>query len=114
MVNNPGLLVAGYRGLKELKHYRPDIFKALEQRVLNYHKSLKMKLDDIRDLNKKQLIKDIIARKSVLISSSFVTDMLKFFNPDANIMESEQKFTLLVKYSLVSKQLSKHRRIYYL
>ena len=114
IVNNPDLLVAGYKGLKEIEPYKLDLFDALEERVKNYHKTLKMSLYDIKELHKRELIKDIIARKSVLISSTFVTNMLKLFNPDANIMESEHKFFSLLKYGLVSKKFSKHKEIYVL
>ena len=112
IANNPDLLVAGYIGLKDLEPYRPDIFQALKDRVIDYHKRLKISLLDVKELVKKELIKDVISRKSVIITSSFTTEMLKLYYQDMNLMESEQKYSLLFRYSLVSKHFSKHKDIY--
>ena len=100
IVNNPNLLVAGDIGLKQLEPYRPDIFHALEMRVSSYQKRLNMKFDDKMAVIKDELIRDIISRKSVAIINTFATILLKLFYPEANLMESEQKYTQLFRYSL--------------
>ena len=112
IINNPNLLVAGYIGLKQLEPYRPDIFHALEERVLNYHDRLNISLDNRMSLTNEGLVKDIIERKSVAIIHTFGTDLLKLFYPESNLMESEQKYTQLFRYSLVSKNFFKNKEIY--
>ena len=112
IINNPDLFVAGFISLKKLEHYRPDIFHALKERVINYHKILNIKLDDNMYLLDDKLIRDIISRKSVALMSTLETELMKLYYPDSNLKESESKYNQLFSYSLVSKNVVKHKEIF--
>ena len=112
IVNNPQLSIAGYAGLKELEHFKPDIYKQLEKRLLDYHKRLGIDLYDIKAMSDRQLQRDLIARKSVVFLGTFATQMLKLKYRESNLMESEEKFSLLFKYSMVSKLFPNYKLVY--
>ena len=111
IMNNQHLLVAGYPSLKELEPIRPDVYHALKERTLNYHKNLDNDLS-LRDLPfNSGLLKDIVERKAVVLCHTFVVNFFKQSNQGLNLKESDQKFSQLFRYSLVSKYSPHHTKI---
>ena len=63
-------------------------------------------------MSDRQLQRDLIARKSVAFLGTFATQMLKLKYRESNLMENEEKFSLLFKYSMVSKIFPNYKLVY--
>ena len=115
IVKKPRLLVAGYTALLPLRSNRPDIFHALKDRVANYHNKLKMDLYNERVLPENlKLVHDIVQRKAVVLVPTFTVDMFKRFHRNSNLKESDEKLHVFFRFSLISKNIPKHKEVIHL
>ena len=113
IVDNPGLCVAGRRGLRYIQSIKPEIFEKLFDRVVDYENSLNIITDkNPNDLTNPFLWEDIINRKAVAILGSRETEVLKNLYPDSKIIESKHKYNHFFSFSYVTKNVRNFTEIY--
>ena len=110
--SNPGLSIAGRVGLRELKFLKPDLYLTLNQRLIEYENRLNVNTNSYNDIVNRDIVRDIIDRKAVLIVNSKQTNILKSLYPESNLMESETKYSLLHRFCYVTKNAPNFRLIY--
>ena len=111
IVSKPELLVIGSRSVNEIKLYKPNIHKALINRVIKYESQLNIDVTNARSLSKESLIRDIVNRKAVMIVPTIHAIMVPRLNLKANIMASDTKYNSIIRFSYVSKGVHHFHRI---
>ena len=105
IVAHPKLLVAGVKGVKQLKLSRYDVYSALIEQAEKYENSLGVNTSVLESSlhENPTLINDVINQRAVIIANDFTTKSLRAVNPEYNLQESDEKLNLVYKFSYINK-----------
>ena len=101
----PALSIAGRQSVNELKYLRPDLHKTLKDRVNRYETKMGIntRMSGKQLINEK-LIKDMIERKAVFLTTTHSATLLKSIYTDSSLKESDNKYNAHFRYSYVHKE----------
>ena len=105
LISMPELSIAGRQSVNELKYLRPDLHKTLKDRVNRYETKMAIntRMSGKQLINEK-LIKDMIERKAVFLTTTHSATLLKSIYTDSSLKESDNKYNAHYRYSYVHKE----------
>ena len=104
LVSKPELFISGRISVNEMKYFRPDLFDKWKDKVDTYEKTLGINTGKGgRNMMNERLIKDVIDRKTVLLTNTVSVRMLKWIYSDSSLKESDYKYIAIYRYSYVHK-----------
>ena len=114
IVFKPKLWVAGRPGLNEIKISKPDIYKALYNRIIEYENKLGINTESLMQVMNEQIAKDVANRKAVMLLFSNQVKFYQNYHPGLNLMGSSTKYNPVIRFIYVNNLTPNHKRIHFM
>ena len=111
---DPNIQIAGRQGLRDIEQYNFTIYEALRYRVAEYEDFLGINSElSPRNMSiEPRLMNDLVNRKAIILAETATKYMLTSLHVDMNLMESENKYNSIFRYSYVSKNITQHKDVF--
>ena len=110
---NQELNVLGSSAIKLLVESKPEIYSILKEKAVKYESEFpEIDFSDYKNLPNDKLIKDVINRKTTIITRGFAIEMLTRLYPESSLSISDTKFSQIFKYTFVTRNHTKSQLIY--